>query len=60
MSTERLASRIYDKQAILCYGLKAKTNFSYTKAQLERILSHYADLVEEDLTPNEMDESLSI
>ena len=42
--TERLAARIYDKRAIFANGLKAKTNFNYTKGQLRRILSSRFDL----------------
>ena len=32
IKTERLAARVYDKRAIFAYGIKAKTNFDYTKA----------------------------
>ena len=32
IETERLAARVYDKRSILENGLKAKTNFNYTKA----------------------------
>ena len=56
--TERLAARIYDKRAIFAQGLKAKTNFSYTKQQLQRILVSASDLVEDDLVAEELDETL--
>ena len=35
---ERLAARIYDKRIILAKGLDAKTNFSYNKRQILRLL----------------------
>ena len=47
--TERLAARVYDKRAIFAYGIKAKTNFNYTKAQLDRFLASNDDLEESDL-----------
>ena len=56
--TERLAARIYDKRAICAHGIKAKTNFSYTKKQLERILASREDLIEQDLLPSELEETL--
>ena len=31
ITSEALAARIYDKRSITANGLKAKTNFSYTK-----------------------------
>ena len=58
--TERLAARIYDKRAIFAHGLKAKTNFSYTKRQLSRILASREDLSEEELEPRELDETLDL
>lgn len=32
--TEEKAARIYDKTSILAAGLKAKTNFAYSKEQI--------------------------
>jgi len=58
--TERLAARIYDKRAIYAQGLNAKTNFNYTKKQLQRILLHDEDLTEEELLQSELDETLEI
>jgi len=58
--SERLAARIYDKRAICAHGFKAKTNFSYTKRQLARILASQSDLVEEDLVQSELDETLEL
>ena len=40
---EKLAAQIYDKQLILNSGLKAKTNFDYTKKQLDRLLQREND-----------------
>ena len=58
--TERLAARIYDKRAIYAHGLKAKTNFSYTKRQLVRILASREDQLEEDLLQSELDQTLEM
>lgn len=58
--TERLAARIYDKRAICAHGLRAKTNFSYTKQQLQRILVSTGDLTEEDLDADELEETLDV
>ena len=60
IGTERLAARVYDKRAITTHGLKAKTNFSYTKGQLLRILKDQDDLDAEDLNQVELDETLEI
>lgn len=38
ITTEYKAARIYDRHAILTHGLRAKTNFSYTKMQIATIL----------------------
>lgn len=38
IDTEAKAARIYDAHAILAHGLKAKTNFSYSKFQIEKII----------------------
>ena len=38
ISKERLAARVYDKRAILTSGMRAKTNFNYTAAQLRNLL----------------------
>ena len=40
VESEVEAATIYDKISILIHGMKAKTNFSYTKQQIEEILSH--------------------
>lgn len=45
ISTELKAARVYDRHAIQTHGLRAKTNFSYTKRQIEDIL---ASKIEED------------
>lgn len=38
VNTEHEAAALYDKLAIIFHGLKAKTNFSYTKAEVLSIL----------------------
>ena len=38
LKSEYQAARIYDKHAILNDGIMAKTNFNYTKRQLENLL----------------------
>ena len=50
---ERCAARIYDKRAILASGLSAKTNFSYTKAALDKMLVDEEDLIEYELLKDE-------
>ena len=60
IKSERLAARIYDKRAIFAHGLHAKTNFSYTKEQLQRLLQNKEDLQEEELHQSELDDSLEI
>ena len=47
---EELAARIYDKRVILAKGLNAKTNFSYNKRQLLRLIKHDDDVREADFT----------
>lgn len=36
--SEERAAKVYDKFAILTQGLRAKTNFSYRKSELEQLL----------------------
>lgn len=50
---EKVAAKIYDKRIILQQGLKAKTNFSYTKRQLEKMLMDDEDLIEYELVRDE-------
>jgi hypothetical protein len=47
IKNEEKAARLYDKVAIIEHGIKAKTNFPYTKAQIEIILD--AKLEEEEV-----------
>ena len=51
--SELLAARIYDKRTILNNGLKAKTNFNYTKKQLDRLLLNDTEFSVSDLTEDE-------
>ncbi len=37
--TEEAAARMYDKKSICTFGLKAKTNFDYTKWQVLEIIN---------------------
>ena len=39
--SERQAARIYDRRAIIAHGMRAKTNFKYTKAEICRIITNY-------------------
>lgn len=43
IDSQERAARIYDKHAILTHGLRAKTNFSYTKAQIQKIIESASD-----------------
>ena len=43
INSEEKAARIYDRHAILTHGLRAKTNFSYTKTQILKILEREAE-----------------
>ena len=47
--SETLAARIYDKRSITANGLKAQTNYSYTKKQLMKLLENEEDVRESDL-----------
>ena len=47
LNSEYKAARIYDKRAILNDGIMAKTNFNYTKRQLENLLQDLSDISEE-------------
>ena len=50
---ESSAARIYDKRAILASGIHAKTNFSYTKKHLEKMLVDEDDLIEYEILRDE-------
>lgn len=41
-----MAAKIYDKRAILANGLRAKTNFTYKKRDLDLLLKNEYDLQE--------------
>lgn len=43
ISTEIKAAKVYDTHAIQTHGLRAKTNFSYSKKQIEHILRSKID-----------------
>ncbi|CAI2368357.1 unnamed protein product [Moneuplotes crassus] len=40
--TQELAAKAYDFYCMLIQSLKAKTNFSYTKREVEEMISHYS------------------
>lgn len=42
--SEKEAARIYDKKSIAALGLRAKTNFAYTKEQILTILEEESNL----------------
>lgn len=46
INSEEAAAKIYDHYAIITHGLRAKTNFEYTKAQIQEIMDKFT---EEDL-----------
>jgi hypothetical protein len=37
---EQVAARVYDKKSICTFGLKAKTNFDYTKQETIEIIKY--------------------
>lgn len=45
-----MAARIYDKRVIIGSGFRAKTNYNYTKRQLDHLLQNTYDLEEFELT----------
>lgn len=49
ITQEERAARIYDRHAILTHGLRAKTNFSYSKGQIMALLK-----VEEEILYNDV------
>ena len=42
------AARIYDLHAIMSHGLRAKTNFTYTKEQILKMIQNESDGLELD------------
>ena len=48
--SEERAARIYDRHAILTHGLKAKTNYSYSKAQVLTLLSKEQEIIYHDIS----------
>jgi len=43
ISSEDAAARIYDHYAIITHGLRAKTNFDYSKAQIREIVELFTE-----------------
>ena len=43
--SEERAARIYDRHAILTHGLRAKTNYSYSKNHVLSILNKEAEIL---------------
>ena len=53
INSQERAARIYDRHAILTHGLKAKTNYNYTKSQVKTILELEDDILYHDFQNNE-------
>ena len=53
INTEERAARIYDRHAILTHGLRAKTNYSYTKTQILKILEREGEDLPYEESSNE-------
>ena len=53
IQSEERAARIYDRHAILTHGLRAKTNFPYTKSQIATILEREEEILYNDIHNNE-------
>lgn len=43
INSEESAARIYDHYAIITHGLRAKTNFEYTKASIQVIMNKFTE-----------------
>jgi hypothetical protein len=57
INTEERAARIYDRHAIITHGLRAKTNFNYTKGDIKDILDREDEIVICDDHDKNMDAS---
>lgn len=53
INSEERAARIYDRHAILTHGLRAKTNYNYTKGQVLAFLSREEEILYNDVHNNE-------
>ena len=49
-SSEELAARIYDIQAIKAWGIKARTNFVYDKNQIKKIYNKEINIKCKDIS----------
>jgi hypothetical protein len=49
ITQEARAARIYDRHAILTHGLRAKTNYNYTKGQILALLRQEEEILHNDV-----------
>ena len=60
INSEERAATIYDRHAILTHGLRAKTNFSYSKQQIIDILEKEEEyLLDADKNEDEINEVIT-
>ena len=58
IASEKLAGKVYDRFAIQNLGLKAKTNFEYSRKDLIRIVDEINDNLIENNTEEDSPETL--
>lgn len=58
IASEKLAGKVYDRFAIQYLGLKAKTNFGYTRKDLLRMIEEISDNLLENSDEEDSPETL--